>query len=222
MHRATSSLLAIIASAGPGVAPVVAQTAQSGQTYVAATVGYAMPKNVRSSVGVAADLGSGIAGTVAVGRGFGAFRGEIEGGYREARVGRATGFGVDVPGTGRVSALSAMANLYFDPAFSIGPVQPYVGGGIGIARFRARDISAIGLPPIPPVTSLGPVSGSEVGLAWQAMAGLALALGNNAALTVGYRYFGTPGVDVSVPVAGTVNVGGLRVHSVDAGVRFAF
>jgi opacity protein-like surface antigen len=227
LHAAMLALSAAATLAAPALAQTVSdggsdQTVRTNRTYIAGTVGYAMPNDLQSDAGVRAGLTSGAAYTVALGRSFGPLRAEIEGGYRRSRVESASGFGLFVPGTGRVSAWSAMANVYLDPKFSIGIIQPYIGGGVGVADFRARNVSATGLPAGLPVTDIGAVSGSKTGFAYQGMAGLGIGLGQNAALTIGYRYFATPGADIDMSTGGKVNIRGLKVHSVDAGVRFAF
>jgi opacity protein-like surface antigen len=193
-------------------APSAAQDA----TYVSGSVGYTFGETFGSNVGVEATIKDGYAVTGAVGRSFGPVRGEIEGSYRGSDVGEARGLGLVARGSGNVSALSAMANIYFDPAFALGPLQPYVGGGIGVSRFRAEDVAAAG------VAGLGPVSGSETGFAWQLMAGVGFAVSEAATLTAGYRYFATPDVEVDVAPLGSVNVDGLGLHAAEVGLRFRF
>jgi len=189
--------------------------AQDG-TYVAASVGYTFADDFGSSVGVEADIEDGYAIIGAVGRSFGVLRGEVEASYRESGVGEARGLGLAVEGAGDVSALSAMANLYFDPALTFGALKPYVGGGIGVSRFKARDVEAVG------VAGLGPISGSETGFAWQLMAGVGVAISEQATLTAGYRYFATPDVEADAGPLGTIDVDGLGLHAVEGGLRFAF
>ncbi|WP_426163242.1 outer membrane protein [Sandarakinorhabdus sp. DWP1-3-1] len=191
--------------------------------YVAATGGLTFPKDLESDAGISGNLKNGYAFTLAVGTGLGPIRAELEGSYRRSSVDGASGFGLELPGTGNASALSAMANAYFDPAFNIGPLQPYVGGGVGISRFRASNVAAVGLPSGGPVGSFGPISGDRTGFAWQLMAGVGVSVAEKASLTLGYRYFATPGVTVNdVPLFGPVRLDGLKIHAVEAGVRFTF
>ncbi|NJC07325.1 outer membrane protein [Polymorphobacter fuscus] len=200
-------------------------TVANAQTtpYVAATGALTFPKSLETDTGISGELNNGYAFTLAVGTGIGPIRAEIEGSYRRSSVEGASGFGLDLPGTGNASALSAMANAYFDPAFNIGPLQPYVGGGVGISRFRASNVAALGLPFGGPVTSFGPISGDRTGFAWQLMAGVGVALTEKAAFTLGYRYFATPGVTVNdVPQFNSVRINGLKIHAVEAGVRLSF
>lgn len=191
--------------------------------YIAATGALTMPKSLTTDTGISGELKNGYAVTVAVGSGFGPIRAELEGSYRRNRVEGASGFGLELPGTGTATALSGMANAYLDPAFNLGPLKPYIGGGVGISRFRASNVAALGLPFGGPVTDFGPISGERTGFAWQLMAGVGLALSEKAALTVGYRYFATPGVTVNdIPQFNSVRINGLKIHAVEAGVRFTF
>ena len=191
--------------------------------YFSATGGMTFPRNLTTDTGVSGELKDGYAVTGAIGSGFGAIRGEIEASYRRNGVKGASGFGLQLPGTGHASALSAMANAYVDPALDVGPLKPYVGGGVGISRFRATNVAAVGLPFGGPVTRFGPISGEKTGFAWQLMAGVGIALSEKAAITVGYRYFATPSVTVNdVPQFNSVQVNGLKMHAVEAGLRLGF
>ena len=208
MLRYTGALMLLSACSGTAFA----------QTYIAATVGYVLPKDLKTSVGVQGEFKPGASATVAIGRGFGPFRGEVEGSYRFANVRDVRGFGLSARGTGEVSAYSGMANLYFDPAFSLGPLKPYVGGGAGVSRFHADRVSAIGLPAVAPVTSIGSITGSRNGFAYQGMAGVGIKAGRGA-ITLGYRYFATPSLTTTVPLAGPVKIDGFKSHAVEFGFR---
>lgn len=215
----TRAALALLITALIGTSPAAAQSAP----YVAISGGLTLPRDLKTDTGISGDLKNGYAIIGAVGSGFGPVRAEVEASYRRNDVGGARGFGLTLPGSGHASALSAMVNAYFDPALDLGPITPYVGGGVGIARFRASDVAGVGLPFGGPVTSFGPVSGSRTGFAWQLMAGVGIALSETSALTVGYRYFATPGVTVNdIPQFGSVRVEGLKMHAVEAGIRFGF
>lgn len=209
-------------SSDPQVTSQAQAVERSDGAYLSGSLFYTMPKDLRSSVGVRGGLDNGLGGALAIGRRFGPVRGEIEGSYRQANVGDVEGFGLAVEGTGKLSALSAMANVYVDPAFQLGPFQPYFGGGVGVARFRARDVSAVGLPAVLPVTSIGTLRGSETGFAYQLMAGLGIATGSNSVLRIGYRYFATPSLTTDVPTIGAVKIDGLKVHALEVGFRIGF
>jgi opacity protein-like surface antigen len=192
--------------------PAAAQDA----AYVAGSVGYIFPESVGSSIGLKARTNGGYSLIGAAGYNFRSFRVELEGSYRESSVDEARGFGFSVQGTGDVSALSAMANVYLDPSFQVGPLQPYIGGGAGISRFKANKVDAPGIP------GVDAISASETGLAYQFMAGVGWQLSSQATVTTGYRYFATPGIETDVDSVGSVDIDGLGLHTLEAGIRLRF
>ena len=204
--RAIAAAAALVAFASPAGA----QT----RPYLAGTAGYTFPETVGSNIGVEAETKRGYAVTGAAGYSFGNVRAELEAGYRKSDVDEARGLGLRVEGTGEVSALSALANAYYEPRLQLGPLQPYIGGGAGIARFKARRVGAVGVP------GLGPVSASETGFAYQLMAGAGWRVSEQATLTAGYRYFATPDIDTTVAAVGPVKIDGLGLHAVEIGLRF--
>lgn len=196
--------------------------ADGNSAYFAVGGGLVMPERLRSNGGISAKLDDGYMVLAAVGGRVGPFRGEVEGSYRRSSVNSASGFGLNAAGTGNVSALSAMGNLYIEPSFGLGSLRPYFGGGAGISRFDARNVGAVGLPLGGPQTSIGTVSARKTGFAYQGMAGLSGPVSRNLIASFGYRYFATPGVDVDTPLTGRVRVRGLKTHGIEAGLRFAF
>ena len=190
--------------------------------YVAVGGGLVLSERLRTNAGVSAKLDDGFLGLAAIGGRIGPFRGELEGSYRRASVDSASGLGLRALGTGRVSALSGMGNLYLEPSLGLGAVRPYLGGGVGVSRFRARDVGAVGLPVSALPLSLGTVSGSKTVFAYQAMAGLSGPVTDRVTASFGYRYFATPSAELSAPLVGSVRVRGLRSHGIEAGLRFGF
>jgi len=190
--------------------------------YLALGGGLVLPERLRTDAGVSAQLDDGYMVLAAIGGRVGPFRAEVEGSYRRASVESASGFGLTAQGAGNVSALSAMGNLYLEPSFGLGSLRPYIGGGAGLSRFRARNVGAVGLPVGGPQTSIGTISGSKTVFAYQAMAGLSGPVSKNVIASFGYRYFATPGTNIDTPIAGRVRVRGLRTHGIEAGLRFAF
>lgn len=203
-------------------APTREKTSHGSGPYLAVSGGLVLSERIRTNAGVQARLDDGYMGIVALGGRVGPLRGEVEGSYRRASVGDASGFGLRTIGSGHVSALSAMGNLYLEPSFGFGSVRPYFGGGAGVSRFRARDVGAVGVPILPPQTSIGSATGSKTGFAYQGMAGLSGPVAGHLIASFGYRYFATPGADLTAPIAGRVHVRGLRTHGIEAGLRFAF
>lgn len=208
-------IMRTIAAAGGLVALASPVAAQEGP-YVGGAVGYSFPESIDSSIGVEAGIDDGYAVIGAVGYGFNGFRAELEGSYRESSVDEARGLGFTVPVAGEVSALSAMANVYLDPSFQLGPLQPYIGAGAGISRFEAQDIEAVG------VQGLGPISADQTGFAYQFMAGAGFRVSEQATLTAGYRYFATPSIETTMAPFGPVEIDGLGLHSVEVGFRSRF
>jgi len=231
--RALMSAACFVLAAPAYAQDISTGTAQDGFTtgraasdssglYVAVGGGLVLSERLRTNAGISAKLDDGFLGLAAIGGRIGPFRGELEGSYRRASVDSATGFGLRALGTGRVSALSGMGNLYLEPSLGLGAVRPYLGGGAGVSRFRARDVGAVGLPVSALPLSLGTVSGSKTVFAYQAMAGLSGPVTDRVTASFGYRYFATPSADLSAPLVGSVRVRGLRSHGIEAGLRFGF
>lgn len=175
----------------------------------------------------------------AIGRGFGAnLRGEIELSYQANDIdthknvsagGIALGaedagvlitgspnLGVTVAdlvndGEGGVDATYVMANLYYDFA-PIGPVRPYVGGGLG-AGFVDVDYSPSGV---------GIVKDEATVLAYQVMAGAAFDISERMALFAQYRYRASDDIETDVDLFdASLNVEN-RTSALEAGVRIRF
>ena len=85
------------------------------------------------------------------------------------------------------SVLSGMVAAYADlPALGLpklGPFDPFVGAGVGIARIRTGETQMM----FPRTTTLVP-GGHRTGLAWMVTAGVATALGESTTLEVAWRY----------------------------------
>ena len=86
-----------------------------------------------------------------------------------------------------LSALSAMVAAYADlPELGLpklGPFDPFLGAGIGVARIRTGETQMMF-----PATTTHVPGGHRTGLAWMVTAGLTTALGENTMLDVAWRY----------------------------------
>jgi opacity protein-like surface antigen len=204
------------------VAPASSSALGDRGLYVAVSGGLVLSQRLRTDAGVSAELDDGYMALGAVGGHVGPFRAELEGSYRRASVDSASALGIRVPSTGSVSALSGMGNLYLEPSLGLGSVRPYVGGGVGVSRFRAREVGAGSLVGSGTSPSLGTFSGSKTVFAYQAMAGLSGPVTDHVTASFGYRYFATPSASFEAPSIGDVRVRGLRSHSLEAGLRFTF
>lgn len=86
-----------------------------------------------------------------------------------------------------IHSTAGMISLLVDAPWRLGPLQPFAGAGIGIARNTVGGItqnsSFAGLP----VTENDP-GGSTTGFAWQATAGIAWPILPNLTAELAYRY----------------------------------
>ncbi len=91
------------------------------------------------------------------------------------------------PVSADLSALSGMVAAYADlPALglpSLGPFDPFVGAGIGVARIWTGETQMM----FPRTTTHVP-SGQRTGLAWMVTAGVATALNESTTLELAWRY----------------------------------
>jgi len=160
---------------------------------------------------------------------FGWLRAEAELGYKRAGNNKTNvnqGLTGALPGgfydtDGRVSVLSAMANLLIDFGDEEGWAG-YIGGGAGLARVKYKvDINGLASP-------LG-FSDSDDSFAWQAIAGVRKAISSNIDVGLKYRFFnasnlnydGTRVVGTAAPVAFNVE-SRYRSHSLLASLIFNF
>ena len=126
------------------------------------------------------------------GHDFGQFRGEGEVAYKRASLEEVRVDQTVIPATnldvdGRARVLSGMVNLLLDFGDDSG-LSGFVGGGAGVARVKLRgDIGGTGTGGIA-VSDLG-FSGTDRGLAWQAIAGVRTAVTDNVELGLKYRFF---------------------------------
>ena len=118
---------------------------------------------------------------------------------------------------GGIGVFAVMANGFVD-LHNNSPVTPYIGGGIGFATLHRDDITAIqsgaGRRLLYP-------SDDDTVFAYQAGAGLEIALNRRLSLDLGYRYFATDTATFDNDVFTTTNIK-FESHNFAAGVRFKF
>ena len=115
-----------------------------------------------------------------VGWDLGMFRLEGEVSYRQNDLDSIRSGGVNATGVGGdASTLAFMMNAYYDINLG-GPLTPYIGAGIGIARYSA-DFRATGIR----------IDDEDTKLAYQGIVGLSYQLTDSLALSADYRYFAT-------------------------------
>ena len=113
-----------------------------------------------------------------------------------------TGTRLVVEGDGHVSAVSLMANAWYE--FNLGNSQwkPYIGGGVGIAwldmhgLIDATSTFSTGKGPLTKTsTNVIGFHGTESGFAWQLGAGVGYEFAPGKQITFDYRYFNGPTLD---------------------------
>lgn len=159
-----------------------------------------------------------VGGTAGYDYGFLRLEGEIS--YRHAEIGNVydTLSGIRYRSVdGDVGALAVMANAFFDMENDT-PVTPYWGGGIGFAVLDLGDTT--GIAPGGGITDLY-YNGNDTVFAYQAGAGVEIALNPFLSLDLGYRYFGTSkaSVDEDSPLETRFK---LESHSALMGLRVKF
>ncbi len=102
------------------------------------------------------------------------------------------------------SALSFMANGYYDICIKDSGVSPYLTAGLGVASVKVKDSS---------VTTL-----DESKFAWQVGAGIGVKASENVVVDLGYRYFRTS--DVTNKVGDEKFT--LSGSNILAGIRYSF
>jgi len=162
---------------------------------------------------------------IALGYDFGDFRAEGELAYHRNDLNTITAGAVSVPGEGAVSALSIMANGYYDfssrrsfrsrnsSRSNNSLLVPYLGLGVGVANVEA-DMSIPGFG--------GQfVDDSAIVLAYQFMAGVGFNISSKTTLTVGYRYFATGDPNLN-DLSGARFDSEYQSHNINVGIRLAF
>ena len=117
--------------------------------------------------------------------------------------------------SGDVDTWSLMVNVR--QVIDVGPVRPYVGGGLGFARHDGT--AALAVEPLPlflPAGLEGVGSGDDTVFAYQFMAGLEVDLAEDATLFGGYRYMGTADLEIESLTAS------FDTHAIEAGIRIRF
>ncbi|MEO0880627.1 MAG: outer membrane beta-barrel protein, partial [Pseudomonadota bacterium] len=154
------------------------------------------------------------------------WRTELEFAYRDNDLRFLDGDGLGFSGfpdsiNGSLNSYSILLNVIRDIDLG-GPFTPYVGGGIGGARFNA-DFNGAN-----PVALGGPlaiaIDDEETRLAFQGIAGVAFALAEDLTLDLSYRYFTSlkPEFEGTLNGAPAVFRTGTATHSLFAGLRWNF
>ena len=184
--------------AGPAVSQDGQDAAQ--RFYLSAGGALVIPADVHASfhdrtsgersggMDLAFDGGPGLVLVAGYGQKWGV-RGELELGYRTFAIDRLSRLrlgGVADPGpfgaAGDVTSFSLMGNIV--SSLDLGPLNFYVGGGIGMARVEAEWRSLAGM-------SFPEVDDRDDVFAWQLFTGFQYHLSDDVSASLGYRYFAT-------------------------------
>jgi opacity protein-like surface antigen len=91
---------------------------------------------------------------------------------------------------GSLGALAMMVNAFID-LHNYSPITPYLGGGVGFAALHLSDTFGTNVSTTPLTRTQLYNEDNDTVFAYQAGAGLEIALNRRLSLDVGYRYFAT-------------------------------
>lgn len=199
--------------------------------YVSGFVGVSIPRdsdvtgfdffgNTPFSDRVEFDPGINIGGAVGYDFGYVRLEGELSYKYSEMKsitetVPEPVSF-LDVDGN--LGVFAGMVNLFID-LHNNSPITPYFGGGVGFAALSLSDTFGIN-----PLTGAGPVvyvGDDDAVFAYQAGAGIGIALNRQLTLDLGYRYFGTSTARFGADLPITTDMK-FESHNAIVGIRVKF
>jgi opacity protein-like surface antigen len=199
---------------GPYIAGFVGATVPHSQD-ATTTLDFSSTINDR----VRFDPGISVGGSGGFDFGFVRLEGELS--YKHAEISSVTELGNGTYGSmhGSVGAFAVMGNAFID-FHNPSPITPYIGGGIGSATLHLSDTSGI----------LRGGTGGRVFLydadddtvfAYQAGAGLEIAIHRQLSLDLGYRYFATSKARFNEDTPRETSMK-FESHNATVGVRFKF
>lgn len=211
--------------------PAVAQASgDPSPWYVSGNVGASFLKDARTSVANAPAPGlfvvtnqkinTGIGGALAAGRRFGPVRAEVELGLTRNRADEydtLLPFQNSVDTKTKLDSRRIMLNGYFD--FVRGTITPYVGAGIGSVRTHFRVFAA--RAPFPTEAPRQLIDDRDTKLAYQLMAGAAVRIAPQVALTGQYRWLNAGRIKGN-DSRGEQFITRYRGHNPEVGVRLSF
>ena len=216
--------------------PATASAAESGNWYGAVAGSISLRDDASGTIANAPvpgrtvvtenpfEIGGG--GQAALGRRFGRYRLELEGGYIRDSQDRYISL---TPPTGSIVAdvtettWRGMVNAYVDFPAKLAtlakPVELYLGGGLGYAHTDLKFIGPRAPFPTEPPRLL--IDDSDGRFAYQAMAGLAVPVARRLKATVQYRWFGTDQFN-GHDTRGQPITREMQGSNVDVGLRLSF
>ncbi len=136
------------------------------------------------------------------------FRIEEEPSWRRATISKINGG----PASGSMSAFAMMTNLVYDIPLGLGPIVPFVGGGVGFAYTAFSGITPVGG---------STVNDNDTVFVMQGIAGVSYNLSDQLALVAAYRFFSPDGSNIETGL-GTKVHGADQSHTVTVGLRWSF
>lgn len=126
--------------------------------------------------------------------------------------------GATLSHTADFSATTALANVYLDLGTWSG-FTPYVGAGLGVAGKTMADYVIEGAGG----ASTAVPGRSRTDFAWALMGGVAIDVGYDASLDLGYRYLSLGKAETrATPATGATQLRDVDSHEIRAGLRWAF
>ncbi len=117
-----------------------------------------------------------------------------------------------VQGQGDIRAYSYMANVYAELKLDAIPVTPFVGVGVGAATVDMREVRTV---------AGSQINNSDTGLAYQAIAGLAVNVTDTMSLTGAYTYLEVPDLSYKTSAGGELD-SDYSNHTFMLGLRWRF
>jgi len=186
---------------------IAAPTVASAQPYVSGSFGLSMLTELEvdyNGLTIPAEFKTGYSINGAVGYDFGQQRAELAIGYQQNDLDSIAGqgesfwndYGIDINKVDS-SALTVMANGYYDITMDNSPIEPYAMAGIGLASLDLTGFEG------------------DTYFAWQVGAGVGIELDSDLTLDLGYRYLKPTGVKLEGHDAS------IGSHNIMVGVRYA-
>lgn len=148
--------------------------AANGKMYFSFNGGLSLTDDLEfPGINISFDPGFNVGG--ALGYDFGQFRAEGEIRYHSVDVDELRVLGVAVPASGDLSALTFMANGYYDIDMGNSPLTPYLGAGLGLVTSEVEGPGG---------------SADDDDFGYQFMVGLGFDVTPSTILTAEYRFFG--------------------------------
>lgn len=162
----------------------------------------------------------GFDGSAFIGYDLGAFRIEAEVAYKAADLEHLTFAPFpEEPAGGSTNVFSFMANgvLDINALLNVGNYNGpsfFIGGGPGVAGINFDDLHSVAFPAVN-------FDGDDTAFAWQLIAGLRQPITDSIDVTLRYRFFDVPGLQIPT-FAGTDEDATFRSHSILGGITFNF